>query len=290
MSDLLHRALGEIVQLDVAAGDPLWAAEADPNQLENAILNLAVNARDAMPNGGRLTITTSNETITPQRAAQHAGLLPGDYVVISVGDTGTGMTPQVISRAFEPFFTTKEVGRGTGLGLSQVYGFVKQSGGYVMIESAPGAGTTVRICLPRVLRAADEDKAAHMPHPVARLATVLVVEDDDDVRAYTVDCLADLGYRVLEASHGEAALRLMEEQPRPPDLLFTDVVMPGMSGRELADIARRRYPELKILYTSGYTRDAISPGGRLEPGIDMITKPFTQSSLAVKFRELLEPM
>ena len=237
MADLLHRALGEQVQLEIVSTPGLWRVEADPNQLESAIVNLAVNARDAMPKGGKLTIETANTRLDEQYSAAHAEVAPGNYIVIAVTDTGTGMSKETLARAFDPFFTTKEVGKGTGLGLSMVYGFVKQSGGHVKIYSEPNEGTTVKIYLPRVVNADEPDEsseAAGVDH-VRREQRVLVVEDDDDVRAYTVEILRELGYRVLEAHDGPSAIRLLERQEQPVDLLFTDIVMPGLSGRELAE-------------------------------------------------------
>ncbi|WP_084238429.1 response regulator [Sphingomonas asaccharolytica] len=292
MSDLLQRSLGELIRLEIVTSPGLWRAEADPNQLESAILNLALNARDAMPEGGELTIETGNARLDEGYAAMQAEVPPGQYVMIAVTDTGSGMPRHVIERAFEPFFTTKEVGRGTGLGLSMIYGFVKQSGGHIKIYSEEGEGTTVKIYLPRLLSggAEDEEPARSTPgiEQSPRQETVLVVEDDDDVRAYTVDCLRELGYRVIEAHDGPSALRLLERQANPVALLFTDVVMPGMSGRELADQARKLQATLRVLYTSGYTRNAIVHGGRLDPGVEMITKPFTFEALAQKVRDMID--
>ena len=288
MSDLIGRALGETVALETVSDPALWRVEADPNQLESAILNLAVNARDAMPGGGRLVIETRNARIEPDEAAE---VPPGDYVMIAVTDTGTGMSKETLARVFEPFFTTKEVGRGTGLGLSQVYGFVRQSGGQVKIFSQEGMGTTVRIYLPRFLAGSDvaeDEESALAALPSRRDETIMVVEDDDDVRAYTVEVLRELGYRVLEAHDGMTALRLLDRRDTAIDLLFTDVVMPGMSGSELVERARAIKPDLRVLYASGYTRNAIMQGGRLEPGVELIAKPFTYESLARKIRDVLE--
>jgi PAS domain S-box-containing protein len=291
MSDLLHRALGEIVKLEVVTTPGLWRVEADPNQLESAVLNLAVNARDAMPTGGDLVIETANARLDEGYTAAHAEVAPGQYVVISVTDTGQGMSRETVARVFEPFFTTKEVGKGTGLGLSMVYGFVKQSGGHVKIYSELDRGTSVKIYLPRLMAEPAVEDEAHLAQGLEvsrQRETILVTEDDDDVRAYTVDCLRELGYRVLEAHDGPSALRLLERQGAPLDLLFTDVVMPGMSGRELADAARERQPKLKVLYTSGYPRNAIQHGGRLDAGVEMIAKPFTYAALAQKVRDVLD--
>jgi signal transduction histidine kinase/DNA-binding response OmpR family regulator len=290
MSEMLKRALGETVHLETVTAPGLWRVEADPNQLESALLNLAVNARDAMPSGGKLTVETANARLDEVYSAGHAEVAPGDYVVIAVSDTGQGMSRETLARVFEPFFTTKEVGKGTGLGLSMVYGFVKQSGGHVKIYSEEGEGSTVKIYLPRMVgeviadEALDETTAAQGTQG----ETILVVEDDDDVRAYTVEILRELGYRVLEAHDGPAALRLIERVDVAIDLLFTDVVMPEMSGRELSDQAHLLRPHLKVLYTSGYTRNAIVHGGRLDPGVQIVAKPFTFDELAAKVREMLD--
>lgn len=291
MSDMLNRSLGEMVKLEIVTAPGLWRVEADPNQLESSLLNLAVNARDAMPQGGNLVIETANARLDEDYSAAHAEVAPGLYVMIAVTDTGTGMPKKVQERVFEPFYTTKEVGKGTGLGLSMVYGFVKQSGGHVKIYSEEGEGTTIKIYLPRLMAETLSEQEAQLT-PGLELSpsaeTILVVEDDDDVRAYTVECLRDLGYRVLEAHDGTSALRLLERQEKPIELLFTDVVMPGMSGRELADAAREQQPLLKVLYTSGYTRNAIVHGGRLDAGVEMIAKPFTYAALAQKVRDVLD--
>ncbi|MGE5563331.1 MAG: response regulator [Bacillota bacterium] len=292
MSDLLQRSLGELIKLEIVIAPGLWRVEADPNQLESAILNLAVNARDAMPDGGELVIETANARLDENYAAVNAEVPPGQYVMIAVTDSGTGMSKAVADRAFEPFYTTKAVGKGTGLGLSMIYGFIKQSGGHVKIYSEEGQGTTVKMYLPRLLRETSEDDETGSLtsgfETSPRQETILVAEDDDDVRAYTVDCLRELGYRVLEAHDGPSALRLLERQDSPVDLLFTDVVMPMMTGRELADEARKHQPRLRVLYTSGYTRNAIVHAGRLDPGVEMIAKPFTFEALAQKIRDSLD--
>ena len=292
MSDMLNRTLGETVRLEIVTTPGLWKVEADPNQLEAAILNLAVNARDAMPRGGTLTVETANARLDSGYATQHAEVAPGQYVVLAVTDTGEGMPREVMARVFEPFFTTKEAGHGTGLGLSQVYGFTKQSGGHVKIYSEEGQGTTVKIYLPRLMSDAEveeeESRAAAALEGTRRQEVVLAVEDDDDVRAYTVECLRELGYRVLAAHDGASALRMLEAHGAPVDLLFTDVVMPGLSGKELADAAQRVQPDLRVLYTSGYTRNAIVHGGRLDAGVEMLPKPFTFPELAQAVRDALD--
>jgi PAS domain S-box-containing protein len=292
MSDLLQRTLGEHIRLEIVTSPGLWRVEADPNQLESAILNLGLNARDAMPGGGELTIETANAQLDESYAAREAEVPPGQYVMIAVTDTGVGMTRDIAERAFEPFFTTKEVGKGTGLGLSMIYGFVKQSGGHVKIYSEDGHGTTIKIYLPRLLsEAAAESDETGRPAAVessARRETILVVEDDADVRLYTVECLQELGYQVLEAHDGPSALRLMRLHGQPIDLLFSDVVMPGMSGSELAAEARKMQPGLKVLFTSGYTRNAIVHNGRLDQGVEMIVKPFTFEALAQKVRDAID--
>jgi signal transduction histidine kinase len=275
MSDLLTRSISESIVIQIATDPSLWRVEADPHQLENVILNLAVNARDAMPAGGSLTIEARNTAVGENDVRDD--IRAGDYVEISVSDSGIGMTPEIVAKVFDPFFTTKEVGKGTGLGLSMVYGFVKQSGGHVAIESVEGQGTTVRLFLERKLEDAQVEVSAHGAAAEMGSAseTVLVVEDDDDVRAYTVAILRELGYRVVEAQDGVSAIRLLERDDFAVDLLLSDVVMPKMSGQELAERARALQPALKILFTSGYTRDAIMKDGRLEPGLDLLSKPFT---------------
>jgi CheY-like chemotaxis protein len=290
MSDLLRRSLGEGIVTETVLAGGLWRTLADPNQLENALLNLAVNARDAMQEGGKLTIETANAFLDEAYAALHESVTAGQYVLIAVSDTGTGMSRDVAEKAFEPFFTTKEVGQGTGLGLPQVYGFVKQSGGHVKFYTEPGKGTTVKLYLPRlvVVDAPVEAVPERPPQPAGILGeTVLVVEDDEDVRSYSADILRDLGYRAIEAPDGPAALRLLDAESAIR-LLFTDVGLPGgLDGRQLADEAKRRRPEIKVLFTTGYARNAIVHQGRLDPGVELIVKPFTASSLAAKIRQVL---
>ena len=291
ISDLLARTLGETIAIETVLSAGLWPTSIDANQLESALLNLAVNARDAMPRGGKLTIETSNAYIDEPYAAANADAKPGQYVLLAVSDTGVGMSKEVIAHAFEPFFTTKETGHGTGLGLSQVYGFIKQSGGHVKIYSEVGEGSTVKLYLPRLVGedAEAEPSAPARPAPAAgRRETILVVEDDEDVRAYSVDTLRELGYRVEQAPDARAALQLLERDPEIR-LLFTDVGLPGgINGRQLVDEARRRRPDLKVLFTTGYARNAIVHQGRLDPGVELLVKPFSFAGLAGKVRQILD--
>jgi len=291
MSDLLRRTLGEQIAIEtVLAGNP-WRVHVDPNQLEVSILNLAVNGRDAMPDGGKLTIETANVHLDETYAATQAEMTAGQYVVISITDTGAGMTREVLARAFEPFYTTKDVGHGTGLGLSQVYGFVRQSGGNVRIYSEVGHGTTVKIYLPR-LHANDEPLAAPDIEASAPKSsgdqTILVVEDEEDVRAHTTSILRELGYHVIEAATGATALHMLRNHADVA-LLFTDVGLPGgMNGKQLADAARELRPDLRILFTTGYARDAIVHDGRLDPGVALLPKPFTYAAVASKLSDMLD--
>ncbi len=286
---LLKQALGESVEIETVAAAGAWWISADANQLETAILNLAINARDAMAGSGKLTIEVSNAFLDESYAASHLDVNPGQYVMIAVSDTGSGMSKEVAAKAFEPFFTTKEIGQGTGLGLSQVYGFIKQSGGHAKIYSERGEGTTVKLYLPRLFGtqfAQTQHQAPPLPAATGQ-ETVLAVEDDDDVREFTADVLGQLGYRVLTAHDAESALRILGENP-DVDLLFTDIGLPGgVNGRELADAARKRSPALKVLFTTGYTRNAVIHHGRLDAGVNLISKPFTQTSLAEKVRQVL---
>jgi CheY-like chemotaxis protein len=289
MSDLLRRTLGEAISIETVNGAELWRISVDANQLESALLNLAVNARDAMPGGGKLTIETANCVLDELYVSKFEALEAGQYVMIAVSDTGTGMTREVLERAMEPFFTTKEVGHGTGLGLSQVYGFVKQSGGHVRIYSEVDEGTTVKLFLPRLAgEATSEERSDHRPVPASRVGeTILVVEDDESVRTATSDMLRELGYRVVMAEDGPSALRLVGERPEIR-LLFTDVGLPGgMNGRQLADAVRTTRPELPVLFTTGYARNAIVHHGRLDPGIHLLPKPFTYAELANKLSRML---
>ena len=290
MSELLHRTLGETIEVEAVLAPRLWTVEADPNQLENAIINLAINARDAMPEGGKLTIETQNTHLDHAYAAQNPEVSVGQYAVICISDTGVGMDAETAAKAVEPFFTTKEVGRGTGLGLSMVYGFVKQSGGHVKIYSEPGEGTTVKMYLPRLLGKFDEQ--IEEPEIGAVKAqgeeSILVCEDDEDVRAYSAEVLRELGYRVFEAVDGPAALALLEANGHV-DMLFTDVVLPGgMTGAVLAKEAAKLQPGIKTLFTTGYARNAIVHHGRLDPGVDLLTKPFSYAELAARVRDILD--
>jgi len=290
MSELLRHTVGENLKVETVLAGGLWATFADPGQLENAVLNLSVNARDAMPDGGALTIETGNAHLDDAYAAVNAEVTAGQYVMISVSDTGAGMPPEVAERAFDPFYTTKGVGRGTGLGLSQVHGFVKQSGGHVKIYSEPGVGTTVKLYLPRSRRQEDVVAAAADPAAAPRARgeeIVLVVEDEERVRHLSVDALRDLGYVVVQASDAAQALSVLDLQPRV-DLLFTDIVMPDMNGRKLADEALTRRPDLKVLYTTGYTRNAVVHNGVLDANVAFLPKPFTFDQLALKVRQVLD--
>ena len=286
VTTLLEQVLGEHVAIETVLGAGVWWISVDTNQLETAILNLAINARDAMASHGKLTVETSNAFLDEAYSGAHAEVKPGQYVLIAISDTGAGMTPDVAAKAFEPFFTTKEVGHGTGLGLSQVYGFIKQSGGHAKIYSELGHGTTVKLYLPRLVTlpdAAAEQRPATMPIGTGR-GTILVVEDDEDVARFTVDVLAQMGYRVLSARDAAAAMRVLEVEPAV-QLLFTDIGLPGgVNGRQLADQALARWPALRVLFTTGYTRNAVIHHGRLDPDVDLIVKPFTQSTLAAAVR------
>ncbi|MEA2753937.1 MAG: hypothetical protein QOJ54_226 [Aliidongia sp.] len=289
MTELLGRTLGEPIRVETVLGAGLWQVKVDPGQLESAILNLSVNARDAMPKGGKLTIETSNALVDDIFARQHE-IPAGQYVLVAVSDTGAGMAAEVIAKAFDPFFTTKGVGKGTGLGLSQVYGFVRQSGGHVKIRSTLEIGTTVKIYLPCYHGEAVDTvpkTARAAPHRGRPSEIVMVVEDDERVRMVSAEALEELGYAVVAAAGPEDALRTLAGG-QPVSLLFTDVVMPEMSGRELADRAHRMIPGLKVLYTTSYTRDAIVHNGVLDPGTNLLTKPFTIDELAMKIRWILD--
>jgi PAS domain S-box-containing protein len=288
MSDLLHRTLGESVGVETVLSAGLWPCFVDRNQLENALLNLAINARDAMPRGGRLTLETGNVFLDDSYAAEHTDVPSGQYVMVAVSDTGSGMSAGVMQRAFEPFFTTKAAGSGTGLGLSQVYGFVKQSGGHIKLYSELGQGATVKIYLPRDKSAA-EPAAKEFPassDTPSGTETVLVVEDHDGVRHYVIDALHHLGYHVLVAEQPERALDLLDAHPETA-LLFTDIGLPGMNGRQLADEAQRRQHGLRVLYTTGYARNAVVHNGLIDQGVHLLPKPYTVAALARKLREVL---
>ena len=293
MSDLLRRTLGETINVETVLAGGLWATFADANQLENALINLAVNARDAIPNGGHLTIETANAHLDDAYARRFGDVAAGQYVLLSVTDTGVGIPIDVLEHVFEPFFTTKTAGEGSGLGLAMVHGFVKQSGGHIRLYSEVGLGTTVKIYLPRYTQAG-EMAAMPLDRPLAdgplhaqSAETVLVVEDNEGVRKYATSSLDELGYRVLGASDAAGALKMLDTSPQV-DLLFTDVVLPGgVSGRVLADRVREKLPHLPVLFTTGYTQNAIVHQGRLDPNVHLLTKPYTQQELARKVRELL---
>jgi len=290
MCEMMTRTLGDSIRVECVHAAGLWRCYADPGEIENVILNLAVNARDAMmPDGGKLTIESSNAHIDDNYARGHFDVEPGQYVLICVSDTGTGMPPEVIERAFDPFFTTKGVGKGTGLGLSQVFGFAKQSGGHVAIYSEVGEGTTVKLYLPRFLGTGSaETTVFDDTTPQGRLGEIiLVVEDEQRVRHFAVDVLRELGYTAISADGPTEALRVIDEQPEIT-MLFTDIVMPDMNGRKLADLARAARPDLKILFTTGYTRNAVVHNGMLDIGVAFLPKPYNIGDLARKVREVLD--
>jgi len=289
MSELLQRSLNESIQLDMRLDDKLWVAEADPNQLESALLNLVINARDAMPEGGKLVVETSNQVLHRDFTQAYANLEPGDYVMLSVTDNGSGMPQSVVSRAFDPFFTTKPIGQGTGLGLSMIYGFSKQSRGHVSIDSEIDQGTTVKLYLPRFrgeeleLPVSDTEQA---PQAIDG-ETVLIVEDDPAVRVLVSAVLSELGYAFVEAGDADGALPILNSAQRI-DLLISDVGLPGMNGRQLAEIGRQYRPGLKVLFITGYAEHAAVRGGFLDSGMQMITKPFTFDLLTAKVREMIK--
>jgi PAS domain S-box-containing protein len=288
MSEFLRRAIPENIEIESVLAGGLWKICADPSELENAILNLALNARDAMAEGGKITIETANAWLDDAYAADHPDVKAGQYVMIAVTDNGVGMAPNVAARAFDPFFTTKPTGKGTGLGLSQVYGFIKQSGGHIKIYSEVGHGSAIKIYLPRFI-GENEQPALESIKPVAHTAAnekILLVEDDDRVRHLTGEMLEELGYRVLAAANSAEALALLD-QNSDVDLLFTDIVMPGINGRQLADEALKRRPALKVLFATGYTRNAIVHNGILDVGVNVILKPYTMDALAAKLASVL---
>ncbi|MBI5263977.1 MAG: response regulator [Bradyrhizobium sp.] len=289
IEEFIVRTVGESIKMEMAPDATLWNTETDPHQLEAALLNLIVNARDAMPSGGQLTIETANVYVDRQFAGQHLDLTPGPYVVISVTDTGMGMDQPTVEHAFEPFFSTKSIGQGTGLGLSQVYGFAKQSGGVATIGSVLGKGTCVSIYLPRTELPLDAQPAfletAHIE--IGNGETILVAEDDNDVRNYIVETLNELGYTVLEACDAEQAVEMFEAHRGAIDLLLTDVIMPGKNGRILSDELRRSNEKLRVIFMTGYSRDVITHDGRLERGLELLQKPVTQKGLADKLKAIL---
>ena len=289
MVEFVRRTVGETIDVKIADEAKLWNVETDPTQFEAALLNLVVNARDAMKSGGTLTIETGNAFVDNQYAQQNGNVAAGPYVIISVKDTGTGMDAETAERAFEPFFSTKEVGQGTGLGLSQVYGFAKQSGGFATIHSQVGVGTSVNIFLPRsegqIAAGVECAEVPYLEHGDGE--TVLVTEDDDAIRNYVVEMLHGLNYRVVEARNAAEAIEVFKRMGHTIDLLLTDVVMPGANGRVLSQELVRLKPELKVLFMTGYSRDAIVHDGRLDSGVDLIQKPITQRSLADRIRRLL---
>jgi len=290
MEPLLKSALGTSIELQLTGRRGVWPMSVDHSQLETAILNLAVNSRDAMPKGGKLVIEMTNAYLDEEYVGTHEDATAGEYVLISVTDTGTGMTPEVIAKAFEPFFTTKEIGRGAGLGLSQVYGFIKQSGGHVSIESEVGHGTTIKLYVPRFKAAAPavREEVAPALSGTPATETILLVEDEADVRAFTATVLSELGYHVLTAADASSALAVLASTPRV-DLLFTDVGLPnGVDGRQLVEKARERWPDLRVLFTTGYARSSLMHHGRLDAGLELIVKPFSEASLADRIRRILE--
>jgi CheY-like chemotaxis protein len=290
MTELIHRTIGPNIAMRVAQGH-VWPILVDHNQMENALLNLCINARDAMPDGGTLTIETVNQTLDAARAAAQ-GLAPGDYTCISVGDTGTGMTPEVMARAFDPFFTTKPLGQGTGLGLSMIYGFAKQSGGHVTIHSKAGKGTRVEIHLPRCRGDGQTDAAPALEanmQTLGRGQKVLVVDDEPIIRMLVMDALEDARFTGIEACDGAAALEILQSETGV-ELLITDVGLPGgMNGRQLADAGRVSRPDLKVLFITGYAEKAVIGDGDLAPGMQVLTKPFALETLTRKIFDMTEP-
>ncbi|WPN27423.1 response regulator [Pseudomonas sp. P5_109] len=288
MGELLQRSINESIHLDMQLDEQLWVAKADPNQLESALLNLVINARDAMPNGGRLVVSTSNQCLDEDFTQAQGNLDAGDYVVLSVTDTGCGMPQSIINRVFDPFFTTKPIGQGTGLGLSMIYGFSKQSGGHVAIHSVVGEGTTVSLFLPRFGGDLPQEHPINVEYPpfANNGETVLIVEDDPAVRVLVSTVLSELGYTFVEACDGDSAVPILDSAQRI-DLLISDVGLPGMNGRQLAEIGRQLRPDLRVLFITGYAEHAAVRGGFLDPGMQMITKPFTFDLLTAKVREML---
>jgi signal transduction histidine kinase/ActR/RegA family two-component response regulator len=288
LSDLLRRTLGEETELETVLGGGLWLTNADPGQLENSVLNLAINARDAMPQGGKLTIETANCHLDERYSADHVDVPAGQYVLVAVSDTGSGMSQETIARAFEPFFTTKSVNKGTGLGLSQVHGFIRQSGGHIKIYSELDRGTTIKLYMPRYFGAAADQLAPKAPQKIQTgNEVILVVEDEQRARQISCESLRELGYSVLSADNGMEALKIIDARDDIA-LLFTDIVMPQMNGKQLATEALRRRPSIKVLYTTGFTRNAVVHNNVIDPGVEMIAKPFSLDQLAAKVREVIE--
>jgi PAS domain S-box-containing protein len=289
MEELLRRTLGERVVFELVTAGGLWLTKCDPNQLENAVLNLVINARDAMPDGGKLTVETGNSHLDNTYSTVHPEIEPGQYVCISVTDTGSGMSAATIEKAFEPFFTTKPIGTGTGLGLSMIYGFAKQSGGHAKIYSELGQGTTVKLYLPRFRGKVEQDELIPDLSEIYNAhtnETVLVVEDEFVVRELIVEVLKELGYSTLEADDGSAALKILDSKQRV-DLVISDIGLPGLNGRQIIDAARETRPSLKVLFMTGYAENAAIAAGFLEPGMAMITKPFAMEALATRIRDML---
>jgi CheY-like chemotaxis protein len=280
LEDMLRRTLGETIDLRVMEAPALWLATIDPHQFENALINLAINARDAMPLGGTLIIESAAITLDEAYAAQQTEVTPGDYIVVSVSDTGAGMPPEVLEKVFEPFFTTKEVGKGSDLGLSMVFGFAMQSKGHLSIFSEVGCGTTVKLYLPRSGKDAAQDSPMEKSQEFVRgSARILLVEDDESLREVPVRMLRRQGYEVVEARNGEEAIKRLSADG-PFDLLFTDVVLPGgMNGVEIAAQAKRGQPDIKVLYTTGYSENAVVHNGQLDPGVTLISKPYRRQEL-----------
>jgi CheY-like chemotaxis protein len=289
-AEFIQRSLGETIEVEAVGAPGLWQIEIDANHLESALINLAINARDAMPNGGKLTIEAANVFADENYSRMNPEIAPGQYVAICVTDTGAGMPPDVLDRAFEPFFTTKDVGHGTGLGLSQVYGFIKQSGGHIKIYSEIGQGSTVKLYLPRLhgKRAEDEEPPEEDMVGAEDNETILLVEDDADLRSYLADVLRGLEYNVVAVAGAEAALDLLARSSRKVDLLLTDIVMPGGNGRELANAAQRLRPGMQVLFMTGYSRNSVAHQGRLDDGVDLLQKPVSQVQLASRVRAALD--
>jgi CheY-like chemotaxis protein len=289
LDKMLRRIIGEDIELVTLLAEDLERTRADVGQIEQVIMNLAVNAKDAMPSGGKLTIETANVELDESYARSHVDVKPGPYVMFSVSDTGVGMTPEVREQIFEPFFTTKEKGKGTGLGLSTTYGIVKQSEGNIWVYSEQGKGTTFKIYLPRVNEPLEDIRKEVLKEELPRgNETILIVEDEEEVRKLTAKILEMQGYRILETCNGDDALLACERRKGPIHLMLADIVMPGMSGSELAKLLEPLYPEIKILYMSGYTDNAIVRHGVLEKGVNYIQKPFTMEALARKVRVVLD--